>query len=76
MITIENLLQNKAIIEAGTGVKEVELYIKRLKEFLPESLSQIFYVNSGSEAIEGALKAARFIITQPKGLYDMKNLVK
>lgn len=25
---------------------------------------------------EGALKAARFIITQPKGLYDMKNLVK
>ena len=32
MITIENLLQNKAIIEAGTGVKEVELYIKRLKD--------------------------------------------
>lgn len=34
-------------------------YMKRLKEFLPESLSQIFYVNSGSEAIEGALKAAK-----------------
>lgn len=32
MITIENLLQNKEIIEAGTGVKEVELYIKRLKD--------------------------------------------
>ena len=32
MITIENLLQNKAIIEACTGVKEVELYIKRLKD--------------------------------------------
>lgn len=32
MITIENLLQNKAIIEAGTGVKEVELEIKRLKD--------------------------------------------
>ena len=32
MITIENLLQNKKIIEAGTGVKEVELYIKRLKD--------------------------------------------
>lgn len=32
MITIENLLQNKSIIEAGTGVKEVELYIKRLKD--------------------------------------------
>ncbi|MEE1097018.1 MAG: aminotransferase class III-fold pyridoxal phosphate-dependent enzyme, partial [Bacteroidales bacterium] len=34
-------------------------YMKRLKEFLPESLSQIFYVNSGSEAIEGAMKAAK-----------------
>ena len=32
MITVENLLQNKEIIEAGTGVKEVELYIKRLKD--------------------------------------------
>ena len=32
MITIENLLQNKAIIEAGTGVKEVELFIKRLND--------------------------------------------
>ena len=32
MITIENLLQNKAIIEAETGVKEIELEIKRLKD--------------------------------------------
>ena len=32
MITIENLLQNKEIIEAQTGVKEVELEIKRLKD--------------------------------------------
>ena len=34
-------------------------YIKRLKEFLPKELTQIFYVNSGSEAIEGAIKAAK-----------------
>lgn len=34
-------------------------YIKRLKEFLPKELAQIFYVNSGSESIEGAIKAAR-----------------
>ena len=32
MITIENVLQNKEIIEAQTGVKEVELEIKRLKD--------------------------------------------
>lgn len=32
MITIENLLQNKDIIEAETGVKEIELEIKRLKD--------------------------------------------
>lgn len=34
-------------------------YIKRLKEFLPKELVQIFYVNSGSESVEGAIKAAR-----------------
>lgn len=34
-------------------------YIKRLKDFLPKELAQIFYVNSGSESIEGAIKAAR-----------------
>ena len=34
-------------------------YIKRLKGFLPKELAQIFYVNSGSEAIEGAIKAAK-----------------
>ena len=32
MITIENLLQNKEIIQAQTGVKEAELEIKRLKD--------------------------------------------
>ena len=32
MITIENLLKNKDIIEAQTGLKEVELEIKRLKD--------------------------------------------
>lgn len=34
-------------------------YIKRLREFLPKELKQIFYVNSGSEAVEGAIKTAK-----------------
>ncbi len=34
-------------------------YAIRLKKLLPQQLSQIFYVNSGSEAIEGAIKAAK-----------------
>lgn len=42
-------------------------YAVRLKEFLPKELSQIFYVNSGSEAIEGAIKAAK--------LFNHKNKV-
>ncbi len=34
-------------------------YAIRLKQFLPKSLTQIFYVNTGCEAIEGAIKAAK-----------------
>ena len=34
-------------------------YALKIKEFLPSDLTQIFYVNSGSEAIEGAIKAAK-----------------
>ena len=34
-------------------------YALRLKQFLPKELTQIFYVNSGSEAIEGAIKTAK-----------------
>lgn len=47
-------------------------YIKRLKEFLPPSLSQIFYVNSGSEAIEGALKTAK-LFTQRSEVISCNN---
>lgn len=41
-------------------------YIKRLKEFLPSNLNQIFYVNSGSEAIEGAIKTAKLYNHRPE----------
>jgi Ornithine/acetylornithine aminotransferase len=34
-------------------------YAKRLMSLLPDNFQQIFYVNSGSEAIEGAIKTAR-----------------
>jgi acetylornithine/succinyldiaminopimelate/putrescine aminotransferase len=32
---------------------------KRLTEFLPEPLSSVYFVNSGSEAVEGAVKLAK-----------------
>ncbi|MDR1983390.1 MAG: aspartate aminotransferase family protein [Prevotellaceae bacterium] len=35
------------------------LYAKRLTELLPEKLSSVYFVNSGSEAVEGALKLAK-----------------
>jgi acetylornithine/succinyldiaminopimelate/putrescine aminotransferase len=35
------------------------LYTKRLTELLPENLSSVYFVNSGSEANEGALKLAK-----------------
>ena len=34
-------------------------YALRIKELLPHNLTQIFYVNTGCEAIEGAIKAAK-----------------
>ncbi|MDR1348166.1 MAG: aspartate aminotransferase family protein [Prevotellaceae bacterium] len=35
------------------------LYAKRLTELLPENLTSVYFVNSGSEAVEGALKLAK-----------------
>ncbi len=44
----------------GEFVQSPQLrYIQRLKEFLPKGDWQIFYVNSGSEAMEGAIKTAK-----------------
>lgn len=34
-------------------------YAKTLSELLPQGLDQVFFVNSGSEAVEGALKLAK-----------------
>lgn len=36
-------------------------YAKRLSEFLPESLNNIYFTNSGAEATEGAMKLAKRI---------------
>lgn len=47
-------------------------YIKRLKAFLPQELQQIFYVNSGSEAIEGAIKTAK-LFNHRKEIITYKN---
>ena len=58
---IENQLKDYLhVMVYGEYMQKPQLdYIKRLKEFLPKELSQIFYVNSGSESIEGAIKAAK-----------------
>lgn len=56
----EQLQKYMHVMVYGEFIQRPQLdYIKRLKEFLPKSLTQIFYVNSGSEAVEGAIKAAK-----------------
>ena len=45
---------------------------KLLSENLPKSLSCSYFVNSGTEAIEGALKLAKDILENQKS-YHLKN---
>ena len=47
-------------------------YAKYLFQYLPSNFEQIFYVNSGSEAIEGALKTAK-IFTQRTEVISFKD---
>lgn len=69
MITIENLLQNKDIIESQTGVKEVELEIKRLKDTIKiKSLDVnklINLVDSCKNQYEANIKIVYYAMLQP-----------
>ena len=69
MITIENLLQNKEIIEAQTGVKEIELEIKRLKDTVKiKSLDVNKLINladSCKNQYEANIKIVYYAMLQP-----------
>src|SRR5665647_2224237 len=58
---------DKMIVPCGAmGYAESTVrHAKLLAEFLPEPLDSIFFMNSGSEAIEGALKLARRVTGRP-----------
>ena len=48
------------VIPYGEFVQEPQVrYATRLAELLPEGLDSVYFVNSGTEAIEGALKLAK-----------------
>src|SRR5674476_649990 len=58
---------DKMIVPCGAmGYAESTVrHAKLLAEFLPEPLDSIFFMNSGSEAIEGAIKLARRVTGRP-----------
>lgn len=74
-VTVSNVgHKNKAVVDAvckqakdymhlmvyGEVIQSPQvMYATRLAELLPEGLSSIYFVNSGSEAIDGALKLAK-----------------
>ncbi len=44
----------------GETVQRVQVeYARRLVEFMPDGIDSVYFVNSGSEAIEGAMKLAK-----------------
>jgi len=48
------------VIPYGEFVQEPQVYFaERLTALLPDALDQVYFVNSGTEAIEGALKLAK-----------------
>ncbi len=47
-------------------------YAGRLTEFLPETLNSVYFVNSGAEAVEGALKLAKKY-TGRSGIISFRN---
>lgn len=45
------------------------LLAERILQFCPEQLSRVFFCNSGAEAVEGAIKFARYTTKREKILY-------
>lgn len=62
---VVNAVQNQAgkfmhLMVYGEYIQSPQVeYAKLLTDLLPENLSSVYFVNSGSEAIEGALKLAK-----------------
>ena len=69
----EQLDKYMHVMVYGEFIQSPQLnYAKRLMEFLPKNFNQIFYVNSGSEAIDGAIKTSK-IYTKRTEVISFKN---
>ena len=61
--------QSKKLISASHGYYGNDIraqYLKKLSEISPKNLNRIFLCNSGTEAVEGAIKLARSYTKRPK----------
>ena len=69
----EQLDKYMHVMVYGEFIQSPQLdYAKRLMSVLPSNFNQIFYVNSGSEAIEGAIKTSK-IYTKRTEVISFKN---
>ncbi len=60
--------QAERLIHGPVGVLLYESIVQlaeRLAKAMPEGLDSFFFLNSGSEAVEGAIKLARFVTQRP-----------
>lgn len=66
------IAQTRRLIHAAASVVHYESHVRlaeKIVEITPEGIEMCFFANSGAEAVEGALKLARYVTGRPIIIY-------